>query len=98
MIVLEYLRCYHESQQPNFQKMDWSDAEMKQINFLMTLVCFFGITSNLYSQDNPDETALKKLINKGTEAWNNHDADALALLVDDTVTVSYTHLTLPTKA
>lgn len=58
---------------------------MKRIKCWMIMMFFFGLTSNLYSQENPDETAIKTLVKKVTEAWNNHDSDSLASLVDESV-------------
>ena len=80
---------------------------MRQIKFWITLVCVFGLGSNLFAQDTTDEVAIKALIEKVTTAWNNRDAASLGSLVDEAVIyvdsdgkqpVSYTHLTLPTKA
>ena len=58
---------------------------MRQINFWVMLVCVFGFNSSLFAQASPDEAAINALIGKVTEAWNNHDTDSLALLVDESV-------------
>ena len=58
---------------------------MRQIKFWITLVCVFGLGSNLFAQDTTDEVAIKALIEKVTTAWNNRDAASLGSLVDEAV-------------
>lgn len=59
---------------------------MTQIKFWVALVFVFGFGSSLFAQHGRDDNVLiYALITEGTDAWNNHDADALASLVDDAV-------------